>query len=117
MANNQLQLIPVFEDFLEYMINVIISLPRTEKFSIGTEFKQIMYSTLEDILYVPKAEPKRRLFYLNKIDSKLNVQRVLLRIMKKHQWIDFHKFEVAMNKLYEIGKILGGLIKYYAKDN
>ena len=117
MAQNQLQLIPAFEDYMEYMINVILILPRTEKFSIGNEFKQLMYARLEDILYVPKAESKRRLFYLNKIDTKLDVQRILLRVMNKHKWIDSHKFEVAMNKLYEIGKILGGLIKYYAQNN
>jgi hypothetical protein len=37
--------------------------------------------------------------------------------MKKNQWIDEKKFKVAMEQIYEIGKILGGLIKYYAKND
>ena len=37
--------------------------------------------------------------------------------MKKFAWIDIKKFNIAMGKIYEIGKILGGLIKYYAKNN
>jgi len=37
--------------------------------------------------------------------------------MKKEKWIDIKKFNVAMEQIYEIGKILGGLIKYYAKNN
>lgn len=37
--------------------------------------------------------------------------------MYKNRWIDEHKFKVAMDKIYEVGKILGGLIKYYGKNN
>ena len=37
--------------------------------------------------------------------------------MFKNKWIDNKKFQISMNLIYEIGKILGGLIKYYAKDN
>ena len=37
--------------------------------------------------------------------------------MKKNQWIDEKKFNVAMAKIYEIGKMIGGLQKHYAKNN
>ena len=37
--------------------------------------------------------------------------------MKKNKWIDEKKFKVAMEQIYEIGKILEGLIKYYAKND
>lgn len=76
----------------------------------------MMYSALEDIMYLNKIEKGKRLDYLNKIDAKLNAQRIMLRVMKKFAWIDINKFNIAMGKIYEIGKILGGLIKYYAKD-
>ena len=51
MANYELKLIPVYEQYMGYMIKLIMILPRTEKYSIGTEYKQIMYSCLEDILF------------------------------------------------------------------
>lgn len=60
---NKLILIPKTEKYIEYMLQVIIKLPRTEKFSIGTDFKQIMYSCLEDIMYISKIEIKERLYY------------------------------------------------------
>ena len=115
--DNELKLIPVYEQYMEYMVQLLIKLPRTKKFSIGTDFKQIMYSALEDIMYINKLEKEHRLFYLNKIDAKINAQRIMLRVMKKFAWIDIKKFNTAMEKIYEIGKILGGLIKYYAKNN
>ena len=115
-GNEKLQLIPKTELYIEYMNNVILKLPRTEKFSIGTEYKNVMYEMLRNILYVNKVEEKYRLDYLNKIDADLNIQRILLRIMCKNKWIDEKKFNIAMGQIYEIGKILGGLIKYYGKN-
>ena len=112
--NEILQLIPKAEQYIQYMIEIILKIPRTEKFSIGTEYKTSMYRMLENIMYVNKFKDVK---YLNKIDVELNIQRSCLRIMKKNKWIDIKKFNVAMDKIMEIGKILGGLIKYYAKNN
>lgn len=114
---NKLQLIPKTEKYIEYMLQIIFKLPRTEKFSIGTEYKQSLYQTLENIMMISKIEKKNILNYLNKIDALLNTQRIYLRIMKKNKWIDERKFKIAMEHIYELGKILGGLIKYYAKNN
>ena len=117
---NKLSLIPKTEKYIEYILNVIFKLPRTEKFSIGTEYKTSIYKMLNQIMYVNKIkneETKEIIKILNNIDTELNTQRIYLRIMKKEKWIDEKKFKVAMELIYEIGKILGGLIKYYAKNN
>ena len=98
------------------MIDVIIKMPRTEKFNIGNEYKQSMYKMLSSSLYINKLDVSKRLYYINQIDADLNFQRVLLRIMYKNRWIDAKKFDVAIDKASEIGKILGGLIKYYGKN-
>ena len=116
--NKELAIIPKYEFYMEYMLEIILlRLPRTEKYSIGTEFKSVMYDTFKDIIFIEKIIPKERIYYLNRIDAGLNVQRALLRIMKKNRWIDLKKFDYVMNTLIrEIGAILGGLIKYYAKN-
>ena len=113
----ELILIPKYEKYIEYMLQVIMKLPRVEKFNIGNEFKLVMYKMLENILYISKIEISKRLYYLNLIDAELNTQRVMIRIMTKNKWIDEKKYKVSMEMLYEIGKILGGLIKAYAKNN
>ena len=115
---NKLQLIPKMEIYIEYMLNVILKLPRTEKFNIGNEYKLSMYAMLENTLYIAKLNDKLKcLEIINKIDAMLNSQRIFLRIMNKNRWIDNKKFENAMKMIYEIGKIIGGLIKFYAKNN
>ena len=74
--DNELKLIPVYEQYMEYMIQLLIKLPRTEKFSIGTDFKQVMYSTLEDIMYINKLHISKRLEYLNKIGKRSTKRRI-----------------------------------------
>lgn len=114
---NELTLIPKSERYIQYMLDTLNKLPRTEKFSIGTEYKNSMYKMLRDILYITKIELTERLYYINLIDAELNTQRIYLRIMKNNRWIDEKKFKVAIDQIYEIGKIVGGLVKYYAKVN
>lgn len=115
-AKEELKLIPKSEIYIQYMIDLIFKLPRTEKFSIGTEYKSSMYKMLENIMYLSKIDIEERFDVINKIDAQLNTQRILLRIMKKNKWIDEHKCKVAMDLIYELGKIVGGLVKFYGKN-
>ena len=121
IENKQLILIPKTEDYIEYMLNVIVKLPRVEKFNIGNEYKVSLYRMMYNTLYLNKINRKKQISegteLLNKIDTELNCQRIYLRIMKKQKWIDIKKFDISMTKIYEIGKIIGGLIKTYAKNN
>ena len=114
---NKLILIPKTEKYMEYMLQICIKLPRIEKFSIGTEYKVSIYQLIENIMILRKIDKQEGLKILNKIDALLNTQRIYLRIMKKERWIDEKKFNVASGQIYEIAKILGGLFKYYAKNN
>ena len=81
-----LQLIPKSESYIQYMLELLFKIPRTEKFNIGNEFKRSMYEMLENILILNKTQNKIQ--YLNLIDTKLNIQRILLRILYKNKWID-----------------------------
>ena len=111
----QLILIPKIEKYIEYVLNMILKIPRTEKFNIGNEYKVSIYKVLANAIYINKVGNK--IEYLNKIDAELVLERIYLRIMLKNRWIDEKKFKVAIELISEIGKIVGGLIKYYAKNN
>lgn len=74
-TNNQLVIIRKIEKYIEYMITILIKLPRTEKFSIGTEIKTIMYEILKNILFATKIEEDKRLQYYNVVDSNIYYQR------------------------------------------
>ena len=81
---NELILIPKYEKYMEYMLQVILKLPRTEKFNIGNEFKNIMYKMLENILYLNKIEISKRLYYLNLIHTLLEHKLLLISYHSLH---------------------------------
>ena len=112
----ELVLIPKAENYIKYILNLLFKLPRTEKFSIGNEYKQIIYKMLEDILMISKVGIEEKLNYINRIDARLNTQRIFLRIMNDNHWIDEKKFRYSMELVDELGKIVGGLLKAYAKN-
>ena len=111
MSKNELVIIPKIEKYIEYMLTILIKLPRTEKFSIGTEIKTSMYEMLKYILLSSKVEKRKRLELFNVVDSHIYYQRIGIRIMYNNKWIDMKKYKYSNELLSEIGKILGRLIK------
>ncbi len=116
VENQGLTLIPKAERYMQYILDLILKLPRTEKYSIGTEYKKSIYKMMENIIYLSKVSMESRYDYTIKIDAIVQMQRIYLRIMKNNKWIDEKRFKVSMELLGEIGKINGGLIKFYAKN-
>ena len=122
MSNNELVIIPKIEKYIEYILTILLKLPRTEKFSIGNEIKTSAYRMLKNILLVPKIDKSKRLELYNVIDAEIHFQRICIRIMYNNRWIDDKKYKHSNELLSEIGRILGGLIKSlgvnrYAKNN
>lgn len=111
IKNNKLIIIPKIEKYIEYMLTILIKLPRTEKFSIGTEIKTSMYEMPKYILFASKIDKRKRLEIYNIVDSHIYYQRICIRIMYNNKWIDMKKYKYSNELLDEIGKILGGLIK------
>ena len=105
MSKNELVIIPKIEKYIEYMLTILIKLPRTEKFSIGTEIKTSMYEMLKYILLSSKVEKRKRLELFNVVDSHIYYQRICIRIMYNNKWIDDKKYKHSNELLSEIGKI------------
>lgn len=81
IKNSKLIIIPKIEKYIEYMLTILIKLPRTEKFSIGTEIKTSMYEMLKYILFASKIDKRKRLEIYNIVDSHIYYQRICIRIM------------------------------------
>ena len=68
---NNLILIPKIEKYIEYMLIILLKLPRTEKYSIGTEIKTSMYNMLKNILLANKSDKIKRLPIYNIVENLL----------------------------------------------
>ena len=109
--NSKLIIVVKIEKYIEYMLTILMKLPRTEKFSIGNEIKISMYDMLKNSLFISKIDKSKRLEFYNLVDSNIYYQRVCIRIMYNNKWIDEKKYKHSNELLSEIGRILGGLIK------
>ena len=116
IENNCLTIILKTERYIQYMLDLILKLPRTEKLSIWTVYKTSMYQIMEEVIYVSKVPMEERYTHVIKIDVLVQLQRIYLRLMKNNKWIDERKFNIAIEQLGEIGRINGGLIKFYGKN-
>ena len=78
---NNLSLIPKIEKYIEYMLIILLKLPRTEKYSIGTEIKTSMYNMLKNILLANKSDKIKRLPIYNIVDIEiLQLQRGMFSV-------------------------------------
>lgn len=102
--DNRLVIIVKIEKYIEYMLTILLKLPRTEKFSIGTEVKTSMYEMLKNILLASKIDKSKRLQIYNIVDSNIYYQRICIRIMYNQKWIDEKKYKhggYTKFKIYE----------------
>ena len=104
MSNNELIIIPKVEKYIEYILTIVIKLPRTEKFSIGTEIKTSVYNMLRNILLVSKMDKTKRLEIYNIVDAAIYYQRICIRIMYNQKWIDEKKYKHS-NELLSLSLI------------
>ncbi|MCI8700164.1 MAG: four helix bundle protein [Clostridia bacterium] len=100
--DNRLVIIVKIEKYIEYMLTILLKLPRT---------KTSMYEMLKNILLASKIDKSKRLQIYNIVDSNIYYQRICIRMMYNQKWIDEKKYKHSNELLAEIGKILGGLIK------
>ncbi len=57
---DKLVIIVKIEKYIEYMLIILIEIPRTEKYSIVTEIKTSMYEMLKNILCISVNDVKQK---------------------------------------------------------
>ena len=109
-SSENLILIPKLEDYVRYTFQILVKIPRVEKFNIGSELKTSSLKMLENAHFLNKNR-KNGYTYLNNIDALISYNKSMLRILNEEKSITKSNFTTSIDKLSEIGKIVGGLIK------
>ena len=109
-SSGNLILIPKLEDYVRYTFQILAKIPRVEKFNIGSELKTSSLKMLENAHFLNYFR-KNGYTYLNNIDALISYNKSMLRILNEEKSITKSNFTTSIDKLSEIGKIVGGLIK------
>ena len=81
------------------------------RYTIGTSLIERNYSLLGLIVLALKKSGKSRLLIFEKADYELTMIRITLRLIHKMKQLNDRRYAFLSEKLINIGKQLGGLIK------
>ena len=101
-----------YVDLYSYTYLITEKFPKTEKFSLVTDIKNITYRGLVDIIDAHKEFNRiKRLGYLNNLDSSLKVLKVLVRIAYKKKYINITNYNAWSRKITDVSNLMYGWIK------
>jgi hypothetical protein len=98
-----------FDDFMNYFIPIIDRFPKTEKFALVSQIKNLMYDMIKEIIRTNKKRDKLAGWY--EFDVSLEMLRFFIRHARRRKFLSPKSYETAVKKLAEVGRIVGGLIK------
>ena len=110
--DNRLLIYQKFTNLIYYSKNLLNKYPKSERFDLCSDIKNILYTTLRNIIFAWKEyDNKEKLKYLRQIDVDLLVLKSLITISYKYKYITQKNYMVWCDNVSEIGRLVGGWIK------
>ena len=107
--------IPVIKKLYElYEIthSVIMKFPKHEKYSLGEKLECVILDSLELIIFGNYQPKNFKEGYILKANAKIEILKILFRLAFSIKALDDPSYLKAQQTLQEIGKMLGGWLKY-----
>lgn len=112
---NELEDLKIYKQYLEmiyYTENITMKYPKVEKYSMVSSIKNITYEGMKLIIYAQKENDKiKRIKILNKLDVKLKMLKVMIRISNKKKYISSKNYYAWSKKITNISNMMGAWIK------
>ena len=89
--------------------------PKSQKFILGQRIENTMVNILENIISANSAQNKQP--HLTNASLEIEKLRVFLRLSKDLAFLPLKRYEILSAKLDEIGRMLGGWLKYLRANN
>jgi hypothetical protein len=110
---SKLKILQKWEDMAGYAYVVLRHIPKSERFTLGAEIREVIWNGLKLIIKANAVQNKKP--YLIELDSEVKVLLALIRVAYELKLMPIKKYEIFSGKLIEIGKMIGGWLKYANK--
>ncbi len=97
------------QETIWHLTPVITTFPKTKRYTLGQKLDNVTLDILELLFSVPSNQDKIEI--LQKISTKVDLIKVLLRLAKDSQALQNNKYLGLESILQEIGRMLGGWIR------
>lgn len=111
-VDNKLLTYQKMTNLIYYSKNLLVKYPKSERFDLCCDIKNILYTSLKNIVFAWKEyDNKEKIKYLRQVDVDLVVLKSLVTISNKYQYITQKNYMTWCNHISEIGKLIGGWLK------
>lgn len=115
--DNRLIIYEKFVMLIYYSKNLLNKYPKSERFDLCTDIKQLLYKDLKHIVFAWKEYSNtEKLKHLRQADVDLVVLKALIRISYKYEYITQKNYMTWNEMVSEIGRLIGGWIKTCQKE-
>lgn len=104
------------EIFLDTIYPLLRNFPQSEKFCLCQEIKQACYRVIRNTMMYSALKTDDRIHYLREVDADLKLLLIHFGMARNQKYITQKKAYELQEKISELGRICGGLIKaHYSK--
>ena len=105
IKNENLKLLPKYEEYIVYVNKMIMSSPKCCRLSIGDELKRSMYNCLYQIYRLIYLDTIYRLNICNELDALFSYQRSVIRTMYDLRYIDIKKKNNCITTIMPLSRL------------
>lgn len=91
------------------MYPLINKFPRKQRFVLGQQLENTLLDILKGIIQAN--QERNKLMTLKQVSIDLDKFRILFRLAKDLKFMSIRQYQFGVEKINEVGKILGGLMK------
>lgn len=105
--------LPIFSkwvDFLNWLLPVTSKFPKSVRFTFSQRIDNLALDVVEDLVEARYSRDKSA--PLARINLRLEKLRILLRVSYQQKHLPTRQYEHAVRSLHEIGRMLGGWMKW-----
>ena len=106
-----------YSDLINYGYGLLKKYPKSEKFAMVVEIRKNMFETLQKVLLINHDfDEVTKLKILNELDALIGMHKFYIRFSYNQKYINSSNYMEWSKRITEIGKMIGGWYKYYAKE-
>lgn len=112
MSTLELPILQKMTEFYKLFHGYCEKFPKKDRFTIGQRCENHILVILEELIRVSKTSRDGKAHLLFEISVKLDTLKILIRLLKELKVLNLKQYACLEEQVFEIGKMLGGWIKF-----
>lgn len=112
MTNHEIPLFIKTYDLYGKIYNTCKKLPKQDRYNLGAKIEDCILTAFENIISAENLNGAEKLQYLRSAHTKIEILKVHIRLANDQKIITTKDYLTLEEGLQEIGKMLGGWIRY-----